>query len=412
MRAVEEGEDDAARGDDQGADRQQVRACRAAGSRTAACGSRGCRRPRTAPGRGRRAPPRPKAVAELLRRLDELAHPGQVHVHRDAEHHGGDVGGEHRRVAGQAQVDERLLHAQLLGAPEQEEDDRDDEEAERLAARPSPSRCPRRSRSAERRQADRQQRRAEDVELGRRTARGRGDEDEASASASAAPPRRTRTPRRGRSRRAGRRSGIPPRPRRRPRPRAGRSSARPAPAAARRGRSPSPAAPSRGRRPASPVPGPAPRGSRRAPRRTQPRVTTTRPPISVSRRRGPSPSRPITGEETTPTRSVAVSDHWAALSETPRSSLMLGISGAPREEMTPVTITIATRAPGRSRARSAGLMRRGAAASRSVRRAFRRRGPGPSGRRREGGGAHRACSRGSPPGPPRRPRSRRESPRP
>ena len=72
-------------------------------------------------------------------------------------------------------------------------------------------------------------------------------------------------------------------------------------AAAPRAPSPSPAASGRGRCPGSPARRPAAARLGASAAIDAARVTTARPPMSVSRRRGPSPSRPITGEATTPT---------------------------------------------------------------------------------------------------------------
>ena len=53
------------------------------------------------------------------------------------------------------------------------------------------------------------------------------------------------------------------------------------------------------------------------------------------------------GEETTPTSSVAVSDHWAALSETESSAATSGSSGAPRL-LTIETTSVVTTSTGTS----------------------------------------------------------------
>ncbi len=179
----------------------------------------------------------------------------------------------------------------------------------------------------------------------------------------------------------------------RPTPAAPAAESRPIVAGTRSGSSsapsPSPAAPGRGRGPASPVPGPAQaRGRRR-----DPRPTAATLPISVSRRRGPSASRPSRRGDHADEQGRGRRPLGGAQQVPPRSSL---INRDQRRAENAVTITIATRAPGRSRAQRRAHASRGnvSISSPSVSEACARSVRSSSGRWMS---ASRSCSRGSRP---------------
>ena len=83
-----------------------------------------------------------QAVAGGLRHLQELRDHDRLRHHPEPDGHGGEVGHQHRELGGGAQVDQRVVLAELEDAPQHQDDEADRRSTPRCGRCPSPRCCP------------------------------------------------------------------------------------------------------------------------------------------------------------------------------------------------------------------------------------------------------------------------------